>query len=88
MYREDRLWLELGPGCDVGVRARLRFKFTVRYGNVNGDCDRSGPGARARIKVTCSVRSTGRIVLWLELGLGSDVRARKRLSFRVMVSRG
>jgi len=44
--------------------------------------------ARARVRVLCSVRCTGRIGLWTDLGLVSDVRASARLRFRIMVKRG
>ena len=54
-------------------------------GDVNADGEQPGPESRARFRVRCLVRCSGRIGLHLELGYISDVRARARLSFRVMV---
>ena len=54
-------------------------------GDVNADNVGSGPVARATVRVMCSVRCTGRIGLWLELGCSCDVRLRARLSLRLMI---
>lgn len=55
-------------------------------GDVYGDGDGSGKWAKAMVRVRCSVKYTGRIGLWLELGSGYDVRM--ILNFRVMVKQG
>jgi len=55
---------------------------------VHADGGGSGKVARARVRVLCSVRCTGRIALWTDLGLVSDVRASVRLSFGITVKRG
>ena len=57
-------------------------------GDVNRDGDGSGPVARAKVRVLCSVRCTGRIGFWIELGSGSDVRLSARLTFSGKVRRG
>ena len=54
-------------------------------GDINGEGGVSGHGASATASISCSVRSTGMIVLQLEFGSGSDVRVMARLSFRMMV---
>ena len=43
--------------------------------DIDGDSDGSGPGARSRVTVMCSVRCMVRIGLQLELGSSPDVRA-------------
>ena len=40
-------------------------------GDIDGECESSGPGARARVRYRCSVRCTWRIGLWFELASGS-----------------
>ena len=42
--------------------------------------DWSGPGAKARVKVRCSLSCSCRIGLWLHLEFGSDVRVKARLN--------
>ena len=58
----------------------------MRY--IEADGVGSGKAARARVRVLCSVRCTGRRVLCTDLVFVSDVRASARLSFRVMVTSG
>lgn len=48
----------------------------------------SGPGARARVVVRCSVMATGRIVFWLVYTSGSLVSVRAILHFRIKVLYG
>jgi len=47
-----------------------------------------GKVARARVILLCSVRCTGRIRVWTDLGMVSDVRAIARLRFRITVKGG
>jgi len=56
--------------------------------DVEADGVGSDKVAMARVRVLCSVRCTGRIGGWTDLGLVSDVRASARLRFRVTVRRG
>lgn len=57
-------------------------------GDVNGNCEWSGIGARARVRFRSSVRCSGKMGLWLELWYSFDVRAMVRLRLRVMVRHG
>ena len=56
--------------------------------DIEADGVGSGKVARARVRVLCSVRCTGRIGVWTDLGLVSDVRASARLRFRITVNGG
>jgi len=56
--------------------------------DVEVDYVSSGKVARARVMVLCSVRCTGRIGVWTDLGLVSDMRASARLRFRITVKCG
>lgn len=57
-------------------------------GEVTGDGQGSGPGARAMISIKRLVISIGMIGLWLELGSIYDGRMSTRLRFRVKVCLG
>lgn len=67
---------------------RLRLRFTVRPGGCQCSWGYVMPGARDRIRVQSMVWCKGRIVLYLEFGSSSDMRAWARLRFRVTVIRG
>ena len=45
----------------------------------------SGPWVVSRVRVRCSIRSTGEIGLQLEFGSGSDLRASAGISFSFKV---
>lgn len=57
-------------------------------GGEYGDNLVSGPGAIARFRVKCSVRTKEIISFRLELGSGSNVTARVRMHFRIKVMHG
>ena len=57
-------------------------------GEIDGEGDGSGPGARNRVSVMFSVRCMVRKGLKLALGSNSDVRAVVRLNIRFMVNCG
>ena len=50
-----------------------------------GEDEESGSRGRSRLRVMCSIRRTGEILMQLEVGSASDVRvsARISLSFKV-----
>ena len=70
-----------------GVRACCS-RLWCGVGDVNVDGEGSGPVARYKVRVLCSLRCTGRIGFWIELGSGSDVRVSARLTFSVKLRRG
>lgn len=57
-------------------------------GDVDGESEGLGRGAKIRLKVRLLARCTGRIGLRLQLGSGFNVRVIARLSFNVMVRCG
>lgn len=56
--------------------------------DVYDDGEGSGPGSRARVRISCSVMGAWRIALWLGLEPNSDMRESVNLSFRFMVKHG
>lgn len=57
-------------------------------GNVYTDGKVSGPSARAKVWIRCTVSCLGKISVCLDLGYDSDVRAMAKLRFRFMLRHG
>lgn len=57
-------------------------------GNVKGNVEGLGSGARSRIRIRFMASCMGRIVLWLESDYGFNVRMLARLTFRVTLRCG
>lgn len=55
---------------------------------ISGDSEMLGPWSRARVSVRCSVRGMGGIGLCFDLGSGTDVTVKGRMSFRFAVRCG
>lgn len=55
-------------------------------GDIDADSKVSGPAERPRVMVRYLVRYKCRIALWVELGFGSHVSGRVRLSSRFPVN--
>ena len=52
---------------------------------INCEGEESGPWVGSRVRVRCSIRSTGERGLQLAFGSGSDVRERAGITFRFNV---
>lgn len=57
-------------------------------GDIDGECEGLGCGARDNFRFRLSVRCTGKIGLPLELGLWFNARVSARLRFRITVRCG
>ena len=80
------LWTELGCSSDVRVSGRSSQRIKGVIFDSNGEGEESGSSVRSRVRVMCSISSTGEIGLQLEFGSASDVRVSARISLRFKVN--
>ena len=82
-----KIWLQTILGYNSDVRASVRSSQRIKGVIVdsNGEGEESGSRVRSRVRVICSIRSTGEIGLKLEFGCASDVRVSARISLKFNV---
>ena len=68
------LWTELGWNSDVSASGSSNHMIKEPTVGNNGESEESGSSIRSRVRVRCSIRSTGDIAVQLEFGSSSDVR--------------
>ena len=68
------------------MRSSHRIKGVIV--DINGEGELSVPCVGSKVRVRCSIRSTGEIGLQLDFGSGSDVRAGAGITFRFKVKCG
>ena len=79
------LWTEFAKNSELSVSVRSSQRIKGVIVDSNGEGEDSGSRVRSRVRVMCSIRSTGEIGLPLEFGSTSDVRFCARISLRFKV---
>lgn len=75
-------------GTDVRARAVLTLSIFRPIGTVDSDGEESVPGARARVRVRCPIRCTGRLGFQLEFVAGCNVRVNMKLTVSITMRYG
>ena len=79
------LLTELGCHSDMRVSVRSSQRIKGVKDESNHVVEESVARVRSRVRVMCSIKSTGEIGLQLEFGSASDLRVSARMSLRFTV---
>ena len=78
-------WTELGCNSNVMLSVKSSQRIKGILVDNNGEGEESGSSLRFRVRVMCSIRSTGEIGLQLEFGSASNLMESAGISLRFKV---